>query len=85
MAGSNEPSVITPDPDLPGMADLWAAVGMVASGRADSVDLCGFPHGRGLLNESRQLEIEGLAIEPLIRSGGGGLDIRVRRTRSVEV
>jgi len=51
---------------------------VVASGIATTVTICGFPDGHALLRLGRELAIEGIEVEPLIRRGGGGLDIRVR-------
>ena len=65
--------------ELRGLADLRAALRMVASGAATSVTICGFPDGHALLWVGRELAIEGLEVEPLIRRGGGGFDIRVRQ------
>ena len=65
--------------ELRGLADLRAALRMVASGTATSVTICGFPDGYELLRVGRELAIEGLEVEPLIRRGGGGFDIRVRQ------
>jgi hypothetical protein len=65
--------------DLRGLADLRAALRMVASGTATGVTICGFPDGHELLRLGRELAIEGIEVEPLIRRGGGGFDIRVRR------
>ena len=62
-----------------GLADLRAALGVVAAGSARSITLCGFPDGQALLRVGRALAITGIMVEPVIRSGGGGLDIRVRR------
>ena len=64
--------------ELRGLADLRAALRMVASGTATSVTICGFPDGHELLAVGRELAIEGIEVEPLIRRGGGGFDIRVR-------
>jgi hypothetical protein len=65
--------------ELLGLADLRAALRLVASGAATSVTICGFPDGHELLRVGRELAIEGIVVEPLIRSGGGGFDIRVRQ------
>ena len=65
--------------ELLGLADLRAALRLVASGAATSVTICGFPDGHELLRVGRELAIEGLEVEPLIRRGGGGFDIRVRQ------
>jgi hypothetical protein len=63
----------------PGLADVRAAVAMVASGEARSVVLNGFPDSLTLMRLGRELASDGVAIEPLIRSGGGAFDIRVHR------
>ena len=65
--------------ELRGVADLRAALRMVASGTATGVTICGFPDGHELLRLGRELAIEGIEVEPLIRRGGGGFDIRVHR------
>ena len=65
--------------ELRGLADLRAALWMVASGIATSVTICGFPDGHELLRLGRELAIEGIEVQPLIRRGGGGFDIRVHR------
>ena len=62
-----------------GLADLRAALGVVAAGSARSITLCGFPDGQALLRVGRALAIPGIVVEPVIRRGGGGVDIRVRR------
>lgn len=62
-----------------GLVDLIAALHVVASGEADTITLCGFSTGEELLRVGRELAVEGIAMEPLIRHGGGGIDIRVRR------
>jgi hypothetical protein len=62
-----------------GLADLHAALRLVAAGSARSLTLAGFPDGQALLRVGRSLAIEGVVVEPLIRHGGGGLDVRVRR------
>ncbi len=62
-----------------GLADLRAALRMVASGTATGVTICGFPDGHELLRLGRELAIAGIEVQPLIRRGGGGFDIRVRR------
>jgi len=73
-----DPPDLEEEEELRGLADLRAALGMVASGTATSVTICGFPDGHALLRLGRELAIEGIEVEPLIRRGGGGLDIRVR-------
>lgn len=72
------------DDDLPGVADLYAAVSLVASGVASNVVLCGFPAGYNHLRAARALAVEGVVIEPVIRSAGGGFDIQVRRVTPPE-
>jgi hypothetical protein len=62
-----------------GLADLRAALRLVASGSARSITLAGFPDGQALLRVGRDLAIEGVVVEPLIRHGGGGIDVRVRQ------
>lgn len=57
---------------------------MVACGKARSITLCAFPDDHQLLRVGRELAIEGVAIEPLIRTGGGGFDIRVRYASPAE-
>jgi hypothetical protein len=76
-----EPSV---DSNLPGLADLHAAVSLVASGAASQVTLCGFPDGYDQLRAARALAVKGIVIEPLIRPAGGGFDLRVRRAARAE-
>ena len=73
---------IAAETELPGLADLRAALRMVASGVSRSITLCAFPDARELLKMGRELAIEGIVVEPLIRSGGGGFDIRVRQASS---
>ena len=75
---ADETADLAKEDELPGLADLWVAFEMVASGRARSITLCVFPHDHQLLRVGRELAIEGVVVEPLIRSGGGGFDIRVR-------
>jgi hypothetical protein len=65
--------------ELRGLADLRAALHLVASGTATGVTICGFPDGHELLRLGRELAIEGIEVQPLIRRGGGGFDIRVHR------
>jgi len=67
------------DARLPGLDDVSAGVAMVACGAATSVTVCGFPDDIALLRTCQGLVVAGLVIEPLIREGGGGFDIRVRR------
>jgi hypothetical protein len=76
---SEEPADLDADIERPGLADLRAALTMVASGGANSITLCGFADGLGLLRAGQELPIEGVVVDPLIRTGGGGLDVRVRR------
>lgn len=75
----DEPAEVAAEIGLPGLADLRGALRMVACGGAQSITLCGFPDGRELLKVARDRAIEGIVVEPLVRSGGGGIDIRVRR------
>ncbi len=63
----------------PGFADLEAALSLVARGDVRSITLCELPDGRALLRVGLELAGEGIVVEPLVRSGGGGFDIRVRR------
>ena len=58
--------------------ELQAALALVAGGVATCVTICGFADGHELLAMGRELAIEGIEVEPLIRRGGGGFDIRVR-------
>jgi hypothetical protein len=64
--------------------ELRAALTLVASRAATSVTLCGFCDDatdlRAVLSDS--LDTDGLVIEPVVRPGGGGFDIRVRRTEA---
>jgi hypothetical protein len=76
---TEDPPDLEEEEELRGLADLRAALGMVASGTATSVTICGFPDGHKLLRMGRELAIEGIEVESLIRVGGGGFDIRVRR------
>ena len=61
--------------------ELRAALILVASNTATSVTLCGFCDDptelRGVLND--EMDADGIVIEPVVRPGGGGFDIRVRR------
>jgi len=66
-----------------GLASLRTALRMVAAGDARSITLGGLPEGRELLRVCPELAIEGVVVEPLIRKGGGEVDIRVRRASSV--
>jgi hypothetical protein len=76
---TEDPPDLEEEEELRGLADLRAALWMVASGIATSVTICGFPDGHELLAVGRELAIEGIEVEPLIRRGGGGFDIRVHR------
>ena len=76
---ADEPAEVAAEPDTPGLDDLRAALCVVAAGSARSITLCGFPDGQALLRVGRELAIEGIVVEPVVRRGGGGLDIRVRR------
>lgn len=78
----DEPAEVAAETELPGLADLRAALDMVAEGVARSITLCGFPDTVELLRAGHELTIEGVVVEPLIRSGGGGFDIRVRQASS---
>ena len=75
---ADESAEVAAGPELPDLADLRAALGVVAAGSARSITLCGFPDGQALLRVGRALAITGIVVEPVIRSGGGGVDIRVR-------
>jgi hypothetical protein len=75
----DEPADILTPEEPAGLADLQAALRLVAAGRARSITLAGFPDGQALLRVGRALAIGGIVVEPLIRRGGGGLDVRVRR------
>jgi hypothetical protein len=79
-----EPADLDPDVEGRGLADLRAALCMVALGAATSITLCGFADGREQLELGRALAIEGVVVEPLIRNGGGGFDVRVRRISPLE-
>ena len=79
---TNDAADLAEEEELRGLADLRAALRMVAYGAATSVTLCGFPNPYELLRVGRELASEGLEVEPLIRSGGGGFDIRVRQASS---
>ncbi|MHB8397717.1 MAG: hypothetical protein ACYDCI_02105 [Candidatus Limnocylindrales bacterium] len=81
---SDDRADLAPDAELPGLADLRAALSMVASSGVASITLCGFPDGHELLRVGGELAIEGVVLEPLIRTGGGGFDIRVRRVSPVD-
>ena len=76
---TEDPPDLEEEEELRGLADLRAALRMVASGTATGVTICGFPDGHELLRLGRELAIEGIEVQPLIRRGGGGFDIRVRR------
>jgi len=76
---TEDPPDLEEEEGLRGLADLRAALRMVASGTATSVTICGFPDGHELLAMGRELTIEGIEVQPLIRRGGGGFDIRVHR------
>jgi hypothetical protein len=80
---ADEPADLASNPQLPGLADLRAALNLVAGGAATSVTLGGFPDGHELLRVGRELAIEGNVVEPLI-CFGGGIDIRVRRAAPTE-
>ena len=68
-------------PGLAGLADLQAALQVVAAGRASSITLCGFPDGLALLRMGQELAGVGIVVEPLTRAGQSGIDVRVRRAR----
>jgi len=51
---------------------------LVAKGDAESIILCGFADGFELLRIGGQLAGDGALVEPLIRDGGEGIDLRVR-------
>jgi hypothetical protein len=68
-----------------GPAALRTALRMVAAGDARSITLSGLPDGLELLRVGRELANEGVVVEPLIRKGGGEVDIRVRRASSSSV
>lgn len=70
------------DDESPGATNLRGAIHMVASGAARSITLCGYSDGLRLLRLGRELATSGMVIEPLVRSGGGGFDIRIRRGTS---
>ena len=76
---AEDPPDLEDEEELRGLADLRAALWMVASGIATTVTICGFPDGHELLAVGRELAIEGIEVQPLIRRGGGGFDIRVHR------
>jgi hypothetical protein len=80
----DEPPDLDPDIESRGLADLRAALCMVALGAATSITLCGFADGREQLRLGREIAIEGVVVEPLIRDGGGGFDVRVRRIPPLE-
>jgi hypothetical protein len=81
---SDEPAALDEVERCLGATDLRAAVCMVASRKATSVTLSGFPDGGELLRLGRRLSGEDVVVEPLIRHSGGGFDIRVRRAGSAE-
>lgn len=83
MLPADEPADLASSPQLPGLADLRAALNLVAGRAVTSVTLGGFPDGHGLLLAGRELASEEIVVEPLIRIGGG-IDIRVRRAASTE-
>jgi hypothetical protein len=64
----------------PGLADLEAAVGLVAAGVANRVILSGFPSWPGLLWRAYQLaDTTGLLIIPTVVRPGGRVDIVITR------
>ena len=65
--------------ELRGLVELQAALALVAGGVATCVTICGVADGHELLRVGRELAIEGIEVQPLIRRGGGGFDIRVHR------
>jgi hypothetical protein len=86
LTASSERRVDGRDSVTPFAADLRAALSLVASRAASSVTLCGFVDDpaelRGVLIDS--IDGDGLVIEPVVRPGGGGFDIRVRRASTAE-
>jgi hypothetical protein len=77
-----EPVDLEREDESPSAANIRGAIHMVASGGARSITLCGFSDSVRLLRLGRELATDGMVIEPLIRSGGGGFDIRIRRDTS---
>jgi hypothetical protein len=75
----DEPSGFTADASLEGFEDVLAAMYLVTDGMATSVTLCGFPGSHDQLRVGQEIALDGIVVEPLIRTGGGGFDIRIRR------
>ena len=79
MLAVNEPSALPASLGVQGLTDLRAAISLVRGGGATSVVLCGFADGRAQLRLARDLAVNGVVIEPLVRHGGGSFDVRVKR------
>ena len=81
---TDEVEGLAQEPELPALGCVRAALRMVADGDARSITLCGLPDGHELLRVGGAMAIEGVVVEPLIRRGGGGFDLRVRSASPAE-